>query len=181
MSKIIPLYGKKQIKDRVHALGKEIIHEFLPAKEITVVSVLTGSLVFTADLIRHFDSLQTHVEFVKAARVGVGQSMKPFIDWSLLKRHSIEKKHVLLVDDIVDTGRTLAEVREGLMALNPITLKTSVLLRKRGTQLPRFKAKPDFIGFDNVKNVFVVGYGLDYLGLHRNLSWIGYLPDTSIQ
>jgi len=139
---------------------------------LTIVGVLTGSIVLLADLIRMLKM---------PLRVGVLQasSYRGTTRGELMVRSEmmldVAGREVLLVDDIFDTGHTLARVVSELTPLEPGSLRTAVLLRKRGRQ--EVDMTPDFVGFD-IPDEFVVGYGLDYHDQYRNLRWLAALePD----
>jgi hypoxanthine phosphoribosyltransferase len=136
--------------------------------EITLVPVLTGSFMFAADLIRHLPlRLQIHLMGVSSypgkATTSQGASLRPGLTDL---PEDLTGLHVLVIDDILDSGRTLRLVRQTLAERGPTSLRTCVLLRK---QRPEALAeRVDYVAFD-VPDVFVVGYGLDYDGYYRNL------------
>ena len=131
---------------------------------------MTGSIIFVADLMRHLP-MKIRIQLMAASSY-VGKTTESNHDPSLGKLPSVEGKHVLLVDDILDSGKTLTRVREELQTQNPESIKTCVLLRKK---IPSALEVPcEFIGFD-IEDEFVVGYGLDYDGYYRNLPDIGVI------
>ena len=157
-----------RIDVRVGEMAAEIAHAF-DGKPVTVVGILTGCLIFTADLIRRID-LPLRVAFVTASSYR-GETMVPGrleIRDDLLP--DIAGKHILLLDDILDTGKTLTRVVAHLIDKGAATVKVGVLLRKIGRQEVPFE--PDFIGF-TIPDKFVVGYGLDFNDEYRHLPYIG--------
>ena len=161
--------------DRIDARVREMAVEIARAyegKPVTVVGILTGCLIFTADLIRRID-LPLRVAFVTASsyRGETTFSGKLEIRDELLP--DISGRHILLLDDILDTGKTLTRVVAHLIDKGASSVKVGVLLRKMGRQEVPFE--PDFVGF-TIPDKFVVGYGLDYNDEHRHLPHIGVLP-----
>lgn len=146
-------------------LGKEISRDLGKEKELVVIGLLKGAFVFVADLIREID-LPLTVDFLWVS--SYGQSMESSGTIKILKDidTDVEGKDVLLVDDILDTGTTLKETYEFLSLKNPAQLKTCVFLDKKGRRKVEFY--PDYVGFE-VPNKFLVGYGLDWGELGRNL------------
>ncbi len=167
------LIGEDEIKRRVRELGDRIAVEFRDAGEFVVVGLLKGAFVFTADLIREID-LPLKVDFLWVS--SYGQSMESAGTIKVLKdlETDIEDRDVLLVDDILDTGTTLKEIHAFLLMKNPRRLKTCVLLDKKGRRKVDFEA--DYVGFE-VPNRFLVGYGLDWGELGRNLSGVYAVED----
>jgi hypoxanthine phosphoribosyltransferase len=170
-----PLLTNKDVRTRVSALGQQIRADY-QGGELTVVSVLTGSFIFTADLIRELDGVTVQVELVKAHSYHGTASGPLELDLALVDYRQIAGCDVLLVDDVLDTGQTLHTLVRRLAKHRPRSLKTAAFLRKRGRQRPDFPVQLDYVGFD-IDDHFVVGYGLDYYGLYRNLSWVGVLEE----
>jgi hypoxanthine phosphoribosyltransferase len=165
-----PLLTKDQVRERVYQLGQEIRPRYPDG--LTVVSILTGSFLFTADLIRRFEDVPVQVELVKALSYRGTTPGELRVDLSLLDPEQIAGRDVLVVDDIVDTGRTLQRVLGEISSLRPRTLAAAAFLRKRGRQ--QVPVPLDHAGFE-IDDHFVVGYGLDYFGMYRHLSWVGVL------
>jgi hypoxanthine phosphoribosyltransferase len=161
--------------DRIHArvaeLAAEIAHTY-EGKPVTVVGILSGCLIFTADLIRRID-LPLRVAFVTASsyRGAATAPGKLEIRDELLP--DINGRHILLLDDILDTGKTLTRVVAHLLDRGAESVKVAVLLRKIGRQEVPFE--PDFVGF-TIPDRFVIGYGLDFNDEYRHLPHIGVLP-----
>jgi hypoxanthine phosphoribosyltransferase len=161
--------------ERIHARVGELAAEIARAydgKPVTVVGILTGCLIFTADLIRRID-LPLRVAFVTASsyRGETTVSGKLEIRDELLP--DIAGRHILLLDDILDTGKTLTRVVAHLIDRGAASVKVGVLLRKIGRQEVPFE--PDFVGF-TIPDKFVIGYGLDFNDEYRHLPFIGVLP-----
>lgn len=164
--------SERQIEARVAAMAEEIASFYADSKEgVTIVTILTGSLVFLADLIRRLP-IRMRVALVTVSSYAgkTMQSRGAVLESAILP--DLCNRDVLIVDDILDTGGTLRLVRDRLRAESPRSIRTAVMLRKRD------KAPADlpveFVGFD-IEDEFVVGYGLDYDGLYRNLPYIGVL------
>jgi hypoxanthine phosphoribosyltransferase len=173
------LFDREQIAARIVALAKEIsrdLDELPDDGEVVLVSILTGSVIFVADLIRQLpQKLRIELVTVKSypgrSTESQGAKLIDGIDGS------IEGKHVLIVDDILDSGGTLNLIREDLSKRNPASLRSCVLLRKKR---PSAMATPcEYVGFD-IPDVFVVGYGLDFDNYYRNLPVIGTLREEAM-
>ncbi len=162
------LIDEGKIKERVKELAKEIEETFKDADEIIAIGLLKGAFIFTADLIRNI-SKPVIVDFLWVS--SYGQSMESSGTIRILKdiEVDIKDRYVLLIDDILDTGLTLKEIYEFLLKKRPKELKTCVFLDKKGRRKVEFSA--DFVGFE-VPNKFLVGYGLDWGELGRNLPGI---------
>ncbi len=154
-------------------LGKEIERDFEGSEDFIVVGLLKGAFVFVADLIREIE-IPLKVDFLWVS--SYGQSMESSGSIKVLKDldTDIEGRDVLLVDDILDTGLTLKEIYEFLKLKNPAKLKTCVFLDKKGRRMVDFEA--DYVGFE-VPNKFLVGYGLDWGEMGRNLPGIYSVED----
>jgi hypoxanthine phosphoribosyltransferase len=168
------LIPAERIQQRVGELARQIASDY-DHQPVTIVGVLTGCLMFLADLVRHMD-LPSRIGLVQASSYR-GATTAPGdlqIHPDLLP--DLSGRHVLLLDDILDTGQTLASLVKYLQTLDTASLRVVVLLRKQGRQLVSFE--PDYCGFD-IPNAFVVGYGLDYNDEYRQLPYIGILEDAS--
>ncbi len=163
-----------EIRQRVADLAGQIARDY-QGRSVTIVGVLTGCLMFLADLVRHLD-LALRIVLVQASSYR-GAATTPgelHVQPELLP--DLRGRDVLLLDDILDTGQTLAHLHRHLGTLGPASLRTVVLLRKRGRQQVPFE--PDYCGFD-IPDAFVVGYGLDYNDEYRHLPYIAVLPDNA--
>lgn len=169
------LYSEVQIKTRIDELGEQITRDYA-GKELVLVSVLKGSCVFLADLMRSID-LNLAIDFMSVSSYKDGT--KSTGDVEILKdlSNSIRGKYVLVVEDIIDTGLTLSRLLDILGSRGAASIKLASFLDKPE---PRIKTelKIDYTGFV-VPNKFVVGYGLDAAGRYRNLPFIAIVKDPS--
>jgi hypoxanthine phosphoribosyltransferase len=171
---IKPLIDAGTIAERVAELGAAITKDYL-GEEIVLVPVLKGSYVFAADLARHID-LYVAVDFLGVRSYGDGEESSGVVQITTDLSHSIEGKHVILVEDIVDTGLTVSYLRENLVTRQPASLKIASLLHKPArTRVP---VDIDYLGF-TVDDVFIVGYGLDHAQKFRNLPYLAVITDDS--
>jgi hypoxanthine phosphoribosyltransferase len=160
-----------KIRDRLDEVAAEIVRAY-GEKPVTVVGILTGCLMFMADVVRRID-LPLRVAFITASSyrgtattagaLAIRDEMLP----------DLNGRHVLLLDDILDTGKTLTRVVAHLIDKGAASVKVGVLLRKIGRQEVPFE--PDFVGF-TIPDKFVIGYGLDFNDEYRHLPFIGVLP-----
>src|SRR6266576_2079007 len=158
-----------RIARRIKQMSREIVRDFT-GREMVVVSLLNGTVMFLADLIRNL-SLPLRLDFMGVSSYGAGTESGELVFTKEL-RLDVRGRDVLLVDDILDTGRTLRRVLEKLHELQPRQIKTCVLLNKAARRIEHVQA--DYVGFD-IPDVFVVGYGLDFAERYRNLSFVGVL------
>jgi len=163
------LITEKQIARRVKILARKIEHDFR-GRELVVVPLLNGTVIFLADLIRHLN-LPLRLDFVGVSSYGTGTESGDLIFTKEL-RLDVRGRDVLLVDDILDTGRTMNGVLQKIRALKPRRIKICVLLDKPSRRVE--KAKADYVGF-RIPDLFVVGYGLDFAERYRNLPFVAVL------
>ncbi len=173
MEEITPLVDAETIAARVAELGRAISDDF-EGDEIVLVVVLKGSFVFAADLLRHIE-VPCRVEFLgvrsyddKAESSGVVQITSDLSS-------SIANQNVIVVEDIVDTGLTMAYLMENLGTRQPASIRLAALLHKPARA--RVPVQIDYLGF-TIADVFVVGYGLDFAQQHRNLPYLGVLRNV---
>lgn len=160
------LISADQIKERVQQIGAQLDHDYTH-KEIVIVMVMKGAFCIVADLMRVIQT-PCSLEFVKASSYG-NKTTAGELTLQGLDQLALKGKHVLLVDDIFDTGATILAIEQQLLKQEPASLKTLVLLvknKKRST--PKI---PDYVLF-NIENEFVIGYGLDFDELYRGLPGI---------
>ena len=160
------LISEAQLAQRVRTLAREIERDF-HGREMVVISLLNGTVVFLADLLRHL-SLPLRLDFLGVSSYGEGVKAGELVFTKEL-RLDVRGRDVLLVDDILDTGQTLNRVLPKLRALRPRRTKICVLLDK-----PARRVEADYAGF-TVPDEFVVGYGLDFAERYRNLPFVGVL------
>lgn len=164
------LVSEQAIKRRLKRLGADIAAAY-GQEEITVVAIINGAILFTADLLREIPNpIRLDCIRVSSYRNNTKSPGKPQLLHSLTL--DITNRHVLLIDDILDTGKTLSAVVDVIRKHNPASVRTCVLLDKQGRREVEFIA--DFVGFE-IPDKFVVGYGLDFAERYRNLSCIGVL------
>jgi hypoxanthine phosphoribosyltransferase len=165
------LYGEAEIAARLDQLAAQITADY-SGKELTVLAILNGSLIFMADLLRRIPlPLQLDCLRVKSYYGGTASTGRVQFDPAALPL--VQGRHVLLLDDILDSGNTLAAIIETIrLEGKPLSLKSCVLLRKMKKRSLSIGA--DYVGFD-IEDEFVVGYGLDYQERYRNLPLIGVL------
>ncbi|MYD89360.1 MAG: hypoxanthine phosphoribosyltransferase [Caldilineaceae bacterium SB0662_bin_9] len=171
LDRIEPLFSAQQIQDRVKSMAEEL-SEYFGDKELVLVVVLRGSLVFAVDLLRYM-TIYPEVEFLSAS--SYGNNLRPGNTVEIYMRPDLdlEGKELLVVEDIVDTGQTLRQIAARLDTMNPASVRYISMLYKR---LPNQANWPvDWFGFE-IPDLFVIGYGLDYRQKFRNLPWIGHLP-----
>ena len=163
---ITPLSIKRRIKRLATEIKKTYGNE-----EITIIAIINGAILFTADLLREIDNpVRLDCIRISSYRNATKSIGTPQLIHSLTL--DIANRHVLLIDDILDTGKTISLVVDLIQKLNPASIRTCVLLDKRGRREVSFNA--DFVGFQ-IPDKFVVGYGLDFAERYRNLPCIGVL------
>lgn len=168
------LFTERQIQDKVAELAREISREY-ENDSLLAVGILNGSALFLADLVRCLQ-IPLEYDFVGLSSY-VGSESSGVIEVTRQLKTEVKGKRALIVEDIIDTGRTLAEgnLIASLLDKGAADVKLCSLLDK-----PSRRTHPvtiDFKGYE-IENLFVVGYGLDYNGFYRNLPYIGYFPDT---
>ncbi|MBP5436289.1 hypoxanthine phosphoribosyltransferase [bacterium] len=164
------LISEEQIRQRVKELGAEI-SEAYRGIPFTCVVILKGSIIFGADLVRSIDSDQLEFDFVRLSSY-CGKKSTGNVQMLMGELAKYEGKHLLLVEDVVDTGTTLTFFMEKLREVHPASVKICSLLEKK--MINQGKVKIDFLGFD-IPNEFIVGYGLDYNEKMRNIPCIKIL------
>lgn len=166
------LYAALEIKERVEGLALEIA-KVLP-QEFVIVSLLRGSFMFTADLVRELYAIGVHpmIDFMTLSSYGTATHSSGSVVIHRDISEDVAGKAVLIVDDILETGRTLAFAKEELRKRGARSIHVAMLLEKPGKLVVDSKA--DFVGF-TIPDKFVVGYGLDYANHYRELPFIGYL------
>jgi hypoxanthine phosphoribosyltransferase len=169
------LFHESTIMSRLDEMAAEISADY-GGKELTVVAVLNGSLMFGADLLRRLE-MPLRLDCLSVSSYH-GASTTGVVTFNQLHLPDVHGRHVLILDDILDSGHTLHAIRDKLLEkTNPLSVKVCVLLRK---DVPRQRElEADYVGFD-IANEFVVGYGLDYMERFRNLPYIGVISEEAI-
>jgi hypoxanthine phosphoribosyltransferase len=162
------MFSAEQIGERVRAIGSEITRDYA-GKNLVLVGVLKGSFVFAADLARAID-LPLRIDFLGVRSYGQGTETSGVVQITHDLARPIEQEHVLLVEDIVDTGLTMAHLIDLLRTRSPASVRVCALLHKPGRA--RVAVAIDYLGF-TIDDHFVVGYGLDHAEKYRNLPYIG--------
>ena len=163
--------SSQKIAQRVAELGQQIARDYA-GKELVLIGVLKGSFVFLADLARAIPSNEVQVEFLGLASYGDATRSSGVVQITADLTRPIEGKHVLVVEDIVDTGLTMEYLLENLRTRHPASLKLCSLLHKPDRSVRAIEIH--YLGF-TIPDLFVIGYGLDYAQRYRNLPYIGVL------
>lgn len=166
------LFDEEQLSKKVRELGEQISKDY-KGKDLLVVGVLKGSVVFAADLIKSID-IPCEIDFMAVSSYGNSTESSGVVRILKDLDHSIEGKHVLLVEDIVDSGITLTYLLKYLKARKAESIEIVSLLNKPERRTADLEVK--YIGFE-VPNEFIVGYGIDYAEKYRNLPFIGVLKE----
>ena len=169
-----PLISRQQIEERLDSLAEELRGENFDY----IVSTLTGGFMFTADICRRIACQKLKIAFIKASSYGNGTESSGNVKLSGLESIDISGKNVLVIDDILDSGRTMLGITVALRALGPSKVKTCVLLDKPARRAVEIQA--DYVGF-SIENEFVVGYGLDYANEFRTYPEIWTVRETNGQ
>lgn len=168
---IKPYLSEEEIHKKVSEIGAALTKKF-KGQKIVAVCVLKGSFMFYSDLIRKIDTEVTCEFFGVSSYQGTSSSGEVKVTLDLTR--PVQDQHVLLVEDIVDTGITMNYLKNSILARKPASLTTVALLEK--PEALKVQCKLDHVGF-KISNEFVVGYGLDYEGYYRNLPFIGQVQN----
>ena len=169
--KIKVLYSMEEVQKRIKELGEQISKDY-EGKEIVIVSVLKGAIFYTVDLVKNIKP-DVVIDFMKVSSYE-GTESTGVITIKQDLGIDIEGKDVLVVEDIIDTGRTLRVLKEELLKRKPASLKITTLLDKKERREVDLVA--DYVGYE-IPNKFVVGYGFDIDDKYRNIPYIGYIED----
>lgn len=170
--KIYPLISREQVRQRIAELGTQISKDYA-GKSLTILILANGGIFFAVDLIRSLQGISVQLECVRVSsyRNSCTSSGNPEI-FGTLSVEDFRDNHVLIVDDIIDTGNTLKRIFEQIENFGAASVKLCTLLDKPSRRT--VKILPDYCGFE-VEDKFVVGYGLDYAGKYRELPFIGFI------
>lgn len=168
------IIGKGALKDKVKELAARISSDY-KNKNPVLVGILKGSFVFMADLVRQLN-IPHEVDFIAVASYGCQMQASGVVRWLKDLGTNIEGRHVVIVEDIIDSGLTLNYIRNNLLTRNPKSLKIVTLLSKKKRRNTRIPLK--YVGF-SIPDKFVVGYGLDFGERYRNLPYIAELKDEA--
>lgn len=170
MDEVKVLIEEEKIQAKVKEIAKRIGGDY-KGKEITLICILKGSSFFTVDLAKRING-NVKIEFIQVSSYGSSTVGAENIELKLDLKESIDGKDVIIVEDIIDTGRTLSYLIEHLKGRKPNSLKLCTLLDKPERRI--YDVKVDYLGFE-IPDKFVVGYGLDYNEMYRNLPYVGYI------
>lgn len=170
------LFEEEQIQARVRELGAEITRDY-EGKDLLVVGILKGAIVFLADLLRSID-LKVKLDFMAVSSYGDAMESSGVVRILKDLEQSLEGKNVLIVEDIVDSGLTLNYLVQNLKSRRPASLKVCTFLDK--PERRQVEVQVDYKGF-SIPDKFVVGYGLDYAERYRNLPYIGILKPELVK
>jgi hypoxanthine phosphoribosyltransferase len=173
MQRVLTLISEQQLAVRVRELGAQITRDYAD-RHLVIVGVLKGSFVFTADLARAID-LPLRIDFLGVRSYAEGKETSGVVQITHDLSHSIEQLDVLLVEDIIDTGLTIAHLVSLLGTRSPASIRVCALLHKPARS--RIGVKIDYLGF-TVEDRFLVGYGLDLAERYRNLPYVGALEES---
>ncbi len=184
---IVPPYWREQgieevlidesaIARRVNELGRELSLACSDGRDVALVAVLTGAIVFAADLMRAIPT-RVAISMVGVSSYGGGTASQGAVLSSALPSN-LTGKHVIIVDEVLDSGGTLRLLRQEMTALGVASLRACVLLRKQ--RAPALATPCEMVGFD-IPDVFVVGYGLDFKEEFRNMPFVGVLGEDAIR
>jgi len=167
------LFSEEQIRERISELARQIVADYIDLTPV-LIGVLNGSFIFLADLVRELNKndLSCCVDFIRAASYGSGMTSSGDPRISPGNSFQVTDRHVLLVDDILDTGLTFQAIREEMVRQHPADIRSCVCFDRPGRRKVDIQA--DYVGFA-VPEAFIVGYGLDYGGQFRELPFVSIL------
>jgi hypoxanthine phosphoribosyltransferase len=171
------LISEQEIQARVRELGQQINAAYGDADRLLLVCVLKGAFMFLADLVRHLE-VRHEVDFMEISSYGAGTVSSGVVRILLDLEQNVEGRHVLIVEDIIDSGRTLDYITRNLQTRRPASVRVCTLLSKASRR--EIDVPLAFIGFE-IPDEFVMGYGLDYAEEYRNLPFIGVLKEEIYQ
>ncbi|MDD7512228.1 MAG: hypoxanthine phosphoribosyltransferase [Peptostreptococcaceae bacterium] len=164
------LFTEEQILQRAKELGEEISRDYA-GEDLVLLGTLKGAVLWMSDLMKNI-SIDTKIDFVSASSYGSGTMSTGIVKITKDVDMDLFNKHVLIIEDIIDTGTTLKYLRDYLAERNPKSIKICTLLDKPSRR--KAEVYGDYIGFE-VEDLFIIGYGLDYDQKYRNLPYVSYL------
>jgi hypoxanthine phosphoribosyltransferase len=164
------LISHEQIREKTKVLGRRITEDYA-GKNPLLICILKGGLMFLADLMREID-LPLEIDFIAVSSYGDSTESSGVVRILMDLERNIQGRHVLIVEDIIDTGRTLTYIIENLRTRGPASVKVCTLLDKPSRR--ELEIPIDYVGF-TIPDKFVIGYGLDYGEIYRNLPFVGVL------
>ena len=168
------ILSEEQIQKRVKELAAQISSDYADAERVYFIGILKGAFIFLADLCRHL-TIPHVVDFMSLSSYGKAGAVSGAVRLMLDLRDPIVNEHVIIVEDIVDSGHTMDYLHQSLQGREPASLRTCTLLEKKRESL---EVPVDYLGF-TIPDVWVVGYGLDYADTHRTLPFVAELkPET---
>lgn len=173
--KIVPYVTAEKLRELNRRLGKEISRDYAgklaPGEELLIVITLKGAVFFAADLVREI-TVPCRVDFVRVASYGAGTKSSGTVRFLKDIEVAPEGKHVIIVDEIVDSGRTLKFLSARIQAAGPKSIRICALLSKPSRR--EVEVDVAYLG-QEVEDKFLIGYGLDYAEKYRNMDYVGYL------
>ncbi len=164
------LINENELQKRIKELGEEITQDYKD-KEIIIVCILRGAVYFAVDLTKNIKNNKLQLEFMQVSSYGNNKETTGKLKIKKDINTDIKDKNVIIVEDIIDSGITMTNLKEYLLSKQPKSLKVCTLLDKKERR--QVEVEADYVGFD-VPNKFILGYGLDYEECYRNLPYIGY-------
>lgn len=173
-SELKVLLDAEKVQNRIAELAVEISNDF-KNKAVKIVCVLRGGIFFTVDLTKKLD-LIFDMDFIEISSYGNGQESSGdiVVKKDLTDTENLNEKHLIILEDIIDTGKSLKFLTEYLKKFNPLSISSCVLLDKKSRRAENIAA--DYVGFV-IPDKFIIGYGLDYCNYFRNVDYIGYLEN----
>jgi hypoxanthine phosphoribosyltransferase len=170
------LFSEEELREATQRIGAEISRDYA-GKKLLLVTVLKGAFVFMADLARAIEGL-VEIDFMAVSSYGAEAKSSGVVRIIKDLNASVQDRHVIIVEDILDSGLTLKYLLKNIKSRNPLSVEVATLLFKKGKQLTNVNCK--YVGL-LCPDEFVVGYGLDYAELYRNLPYIGVLDPAAVE
>lgn len=170
------LFTEEQIANRAKELGRKITEDYKDSEGLIVIGTLKGAVMWMSELIKHID-LPIKLEFISAHSYGASKISSGIVKVDKDIEQDIYKKDVLIVEDIIDTGNTISYLKKRFESRNPRSINICTMLDKPSRRTADVKG--EYVGFE-VEDLFVVGYGLDFDQMYRNLPYISYLEPEDI-